>query len=175
MSVPEIHMYGRTVYRVDDPDWDTMITKYGPIGNDADGWTAYEYDDGWYLIDIMDAGQTPDYAYSDYWNAVYDGVRTSETGFLWSHFYNLLRYHGDTDVTLLDDIKSLYHDYGIYDYEKLATMMDFLTRSYPNTTSLDEDVVLAIVRATLRNPGRFGCVAYIDDDDNLVLEEHIRY
>lgn len=37
MSVPEIHMYGRTVYRVDDPDWDTMITKYGPIGNDADG------------------------------------------------------------------------------------------------------------------------------------------
>ena len=175
MSVPEITMYGRTVYRVDDPDWDTMITKYGPIGNDADGWTAYEYDDGWYLIDIMDAGQNPDYAYSDYWNAVYDGVRTSETGFLWSHFYNLLRYHGDTDVTLLDDIKSLYRDNGIYGYDRIATMMEFLTETYPDAASLDENVVLAIVQATLRNPRRFGCVAYIDDDDNLVLEESSRY
>lgn len=115
------------------------------------------------------------YAHSDYWNAVYDGVRTNETGSLWSHFYNLLRYHGDTDVTLLDDIKSLYGDYRIYDYEKLATMMDFLTRRYPNATSLDEDVVLAIVEVTQRNPRHFGCVAYIDDDDNLVLEEHSRY
>lgn len=172
MSVPEITMYGRTVYRVDDPDWDTMITKHGPVGNDADEWTAYKYDDGWYLIDVDDWG---DSVYSDYWNAVYDGALTDETGSLWSHFYNLLRYYGDADVTLLDDIKSLYEDNRIYGYDRLGAMMKFLTEAYPDAASLDENVVLAIVQATLRNPRRFGCVAYIDDDDNLVLEETSRY